>query len=628
MRGPIDDGSLARTAFRAGPYGRVAAMGAATAALALLAEAFLRVPCWAVFPIVALVAFPIWRYQADRSLFRRRAMLSAIARDDSRLRRWFWAGHAALALQAALSLALAAALLAFAGQAQPAHWAILAADVLLLSLAYRPILRRLAPEVNEARVALVTRLWPLAVGNLVVLAVAFVAVDFLLVGAPDTRGLPWHQVAERSFAAASAGASCALAGWSAGALAAADGLAWHAAMVLVPALPSLPLKLAAWTAVLAITGFSGYLFTRLLLGALAIADAPPVAGDDPRAATTRTRAFVVTIALLALAHLYLTVRLADFDPAPLAQDGQRLLELANPCRAAAAPRQKALAADLRADVEAARLAARDDSAGRIDRELAAVFASLEEGVDGYLDWFFTLRGEYTRLGAVALGRLGATMEARLQEHLFERTQLVERLGEADARLLDASAAAMALAAERIGTRADVAIRAQPCLPDRIEPSTRALLQRDAARASFAVSGGTAAGLAAARIAARGVASRAAARAAAGTTGKVAGRAGAKAAASSSGFNAAAICAPFGPAALACGAAAAVATWFTVDVLLLKGDEFVNRDRMKAELMDTLGELRESTAEAMKAQHAAAIDGHARVIDERVGAMFVPRRDGL
>jgi hypothetical protein len=50
--------------------------------------------------------------------------------------------------------------------------------------------------------------------------------------------------------------------------------------------------------------------------------------------------------------------------------------------------------------------------------------------------------------------------------------------------------------------------------------------------------------------------------------------------------------------------------------------------MKAELMETLAQLRDSTAEAMKAQHAAAIDAHARVIDERVGRLFVPRRDGL
>jgi hypothetical protein len=56
---------------------------------------------------------------------------------------------------------------------------------------------------------------------------------------------------------------------------------------------------------------------------------------------------------------------------------------------------------------------------RIDRALDAFFSRAEQGVDAYLDWYFTVIGEYQRLAAVVAGDFGALMADQLNRHLFE-----------------------------------------------------------------------------------------------------------------------------------------------------------------------------------------------------------------
>ena len=133
---------------------------AAGAAL-LSAQAFLRVPCWSLLFIVAMMAWPIWHEQREYAQFRRRAVLAAVTVEDSSVRRWLWSGHVGGAWQAVVALAWAIVLLAFGALLQPAQWAVLAADVVVLALLIAPVQRRLAGQVRPERLGLVARHWPL-----------------------------------------------------------------------------------------------------------------------------------------------------------------------------------------------------------------------------------------------------------------------------------------------------------------------------------------------------------------------------------------------------------------------------------------------------------------------------------
>src|SRR5690606_28225498 len=112
----------------------------------------------------------------------RRAILSGVLREESRVRRVFWRGHVAVTRQGIAAFAWAAALLAIAASMGPWHWLVLAADALVVAFLAPRLARRLAVEVRDEQVGLAVRRWPLRWINVAALAIAFFAVDYFVAG--------------------------------------------------------------------------------------------------------------------------------------------------------------------------------------------------------------------------------------------------------------------------------------------------------------------------------------------------------------------------------------------------------------------------------------------------------------
>ena len=147
---------------------------------------------------------------------------------------------------------------------------------------------------------------------MVLLVAAFVVLEFYFIERPDTRGLSWSVVVEGAFENARNGAVCPAAGLLLGAVGAVDQLSWHVAMGLLPKLPSMPARALAWVVFLAWTGFGAFLFTRCMLGVIALLDrfGAGEAGADDKL----SRAFLYTILVLAIPYLYATIKLAEWEP--------------------------------------------------------------------------------------------------------------------------------------------------------------------------------------------------------------------------------------------------------------------------------------------------------------------------
>ena len=382
-----------------------------------------RLPCWALPLAVVPVAWPIWAYQAGNALFTRRLWLSGVMQSHGRIRRWFARGWLIQSLAAVSALALTALLLPMAALLRPEHWAVLALDLLLLSLAVAPVQRRLAPEVQGDKVGLIARRWPLMLLNLILLAALFLAVDFAIGGAADSRELAWNQVAENAFTQTAAQVHCDAAGWLIGALASVQALSWHASQLIIPSLPDPVLKLTAWTLFLAQAGLFAWLFTSLLLGTLTLVEerhalaaartscSDAGAGASKTATGTVSTAFIYTILLLAVPYLYAVHKLQSFEPSKLAQQAHAVVAWTNPCRAD--PELAALSSALNEGVQRVRLDAIAAAEQRIDDDLSMAFGRVEQGIDAYLDWYFTVIGEYQRLAALAVGDFGALMADEL-----------------------------------------------------------------------------------------------------------------------------------------------------------------------------------------------------------------------
>jgi hypothetical protein len=611
---------------------RLIAMAAAAASVYALSRVMAEVPCWALFFLVAAIAWPIWVGEREYALFRHRLALVATTLETSRVRRWFWRGRFTSFVQMLAALFWAALLLGFAPLLDRWHLALLAADVLFLAAMAGVARAWMARDVRDEYVGLVSRRWVLFALNVVLLSLAFFAVDYFVVGAPDTRGMAWNEVASRAYGEFEGKVACPLAGMTIGFLNAVDRLNWHAAQVLIPSLPAPGLALAAWAVFLLQAGLVSFAYTRLLLGALAL-----VARLESRPRGTTDGLVPASLPVLALVFLLSAYALRDFDPATVRPVARAVVDRMNPCRVEA-PSLAAARSRFEAEIDAARAAETQRAATEIDRALDALFADAEAGVEKYLDWYFSVLGEYERLfahlGSRSTDRIGALVNAELEKAVLAGPRIGERLSEAHRRIAAGSTARLTAVAAEVGGRLQREAASKPCWTEALQIPAIPAIERDVRAATIAMGSGLAVGgLVAARVVAgrfsQSVATRLASRRAYGSAASVAGRVAGKRGGSLlvAGGTATAACAPGGPLALICGLVAGVVTWVTVDKALVMIDELRFRDEMRAEILDGLREQKAELSQELRASHGALIEAMASRVHASVDRVFIPARDG-
>lgn len=611
---------------------RLLTMPAATTLLFLLTHSLLDSPCWSLFFLAAIVAWPIWHYLQEYVLFQRRAVLAKATTEDSAIRRWFWPGNLPRILQVFVALAWAFLLLGFGALLKPEHWLLLVADVLILALLVGPMRRRMANQVQEQQLGVLVRRWPLLLLNLAFLSIAFLLVDFFVVGVADTRDMVWYTVAEQAFGEQASMAACPLSGALIGLLAAIERLTWHLSQLVFPNLPDTLLRLAAWGLFLLLASIFAYAFTCFQLGIVGLLDERKLRLATITGEGRFSKAFVITILILAIPYLYATFKLQGYDQGDLQRDAQRVISWVNPCK----PDQAELVTlgqQFDSEISTARADAQRDAEKRVDTSLDQLFADVEHGVDRYLDWYFTVIGEYERLAAVATGDLGQLMTEELERHLFAETLFGDRLAAANQAIVQTSEQQMSALHQRLGRQAEVSVQAKPCGLGELDLSAFGDLERERMRASAAAGGGVLIAVTSSKLLAKKtaaavvgkVAAKKSFTAAAGLIGKTSAKKGGSILLSTAGG--AALCSPGGPLAAACGIAAGTVAWFTFDKVFIEIDEALFRDEMRSDILAVLEGEQAELATTLKAQHNASIDAMALDIQRNAERLFVPARDG-
>ena len=625
------DATEQATSRPTGPIGYLLALSVAVLLLYVLATAFQGAACAWILPLVVVVALPLWRYQTDRLLFERRAFLASVATPTGRLWQWFWRGRFVSVVQVFVALVFAAVMLLMLSPLRPLHWAVLGVDAILMALLIHPVRRMLSGQIRTGYIGLVARRWPLTAINVLLLSIGFVYVDYAVLGWPDTRTMPWIQVVEHAFESSQDGVTCPTVAVLLGVAGAVGAVTRHAASLVIPSLSAGPINAIAWFLFLAWTGIGAFLITRFLLGVVALIDrlGTTEAGTDDRT----TRAFVYTILALAIAYLYASIKLAGWDPAQIRIPIPSPVVVEDPCRSFRFD-SDSLKVVLRRDVDLARSEAHAEAERRIDAALDRAFGAAEQGVDRYLDWYYSMLGDYSRLAAVVTGDIGQLMGQQLAKHVFVDSNVSGLLETASLEIERESMDRMETAATAAGTRIGRAVQESPCAVPQFDPSRLLNLQRDTLRGAVATSAGTA--VTAKFLLKKPVAAAAGKLAAKGTVtaaGKVAAKAAAKTAAKkgasalASGGVATVACSGLGPVAIACGIGAGIVTWLTVDKVVLEVDEFVNREDMRAELLVGLAQQRDSMRQELVNLHRGLVDLYAAEINERAGSVFIPARDG-
>jgi hypothetical protein len=604
-------------------FRRAGALKLATLGLAWL-------DCLWLAPLIAVLAWPLWAYRSEQAMFVRRLLLVGATTESARLRRWLWQGTAMQSLAAISALFWAGLMLLAAAQLSALQWAILAADALLLAALSPTVRHLLDPEVAPQFVGTVSRRWPVLLANALLLTLAFVAHDYHL-GFADTRSLSWRELVAWTLQSRQAEAACPTAAALLGVSALAGQLPRHAAMLFLPGVAELNVKLLAWGLLLGVTGFGAYLFTRYLLGVQALLDGWTQRADSDAASPRPDRVFWWTcLATLAVAGLLVALGLRP-DASSLGRSAAQLALVANPC-GRATDQARTLRAQAQGRLDAASREAVDAAMRTVDAGLDRAFAAAEIGIDAYLDWYFSFVGNYARLGAIVIPDLARHMREQFTAKVFASSgfeqQLAQAGASADRQLLEP----IAEAAQSAGQGFAQALQLQPCLLEGLRPGALPGLERDPLRVAMSAAVALPLSRAVLPLALRAgeaVLARAAARqtvkAAASAAGAKATQRGASVLLSAG--TAGAVCAPGGPLALACAAVAGAVTWLGVDMALMAIDEALFRESLRADLLADLQAQRQQLRDELRSKLEQAAADHRAQAGKRIDQVFVPATDG-
>lgn len=256
---------------------------------------------------------------------------------------------------------------------------------------------------------------------------------------------------------------------------------------------------------------------------------------------------------------------------------------------------------------------REQIRGRLDE----VYAPVYEGIPRYMDFHYSLTGEWLELGAVAMGNLGSGLE----EHLFDGF---------DTRLNTASEQ-LALEFEEVFQKAlHEAISAEPGGAEALGPVATKALQdaQDRMKTTAGTFGAVLVGGATLKVFTTAFAKKLAIKLAA----RVGTKTGMKWAGAATGAGVgAAACSWTGPGAAACAVIGGAITWVATDVALIKLDEYVTRDDFERDLRDLIDDHKNETQRAfeeMLADKLLAVDTQRKVAVREISLSELKDADRL
>lgn len=262
----------------------------------------------------------------------------------------------------------------------------------------------------------------------------------------------------------------------------------------------------------------------------------------------------------------------------------------------------------------------DAAARLVAAELDVLFERLSARVPAYADWYFSLRGEYTRLWLLIL-RWGGLLTAdpvvyKGMELVFGGEELAAEVSAIESRV-EGQLAARARGLRTAWLEELLTIAGEQDVEDAPGAPSTVVVLDDLARefaghgsSEFltrlsASSAGAASVGAAAPLAAR-LALRSSAAAAGGGSVALKGAGRGAARAGSAGVGALG-CAAAGPAAWACALAVGGAAWLATDWALLSADEWRNRDALMADWEKRLALLRAELEQSLLEHYDQAIE---------------------
>ncbi|MFY0663708.1 MAG: hypothetical protein JXQ97_03730 [Natronospirillum sp.] len=584
---------------------------------------------------VAVMSWITYQYFDLFWMVRRHAFMSYVFKDKSRWKTRFWGGLIPRTLLALTSIISAIVALVLTAQMSLVEWLVIFGMTPVFLLLHRYVRTAVRKEVNPRYrfgASLKVAYWL----TLLVSVVVLVVIQFNFTDVPDTRHLTLMAIAQETFESSRTEAVLPLIGIVYAVGQTASSVAWHLMQVASSAESfSLGMKLLGWIIFLFLNSLKIGSVWLFLLGVAVLAGKLQEKGIKALGETTFSRSHNITILVIffifiAISKINVGGLVSSYNEAVIfhhTSSNNFLTEFTCRDERRSAQNESFLAeSNARLSEERERLIATMEN--KVDEQVDSLFSSAETGVDSFLDWNFSLRGQYQQLGFmgaqyVSSSSLEGLIESKLQEtigvHFSNAAMTV------DQELSDHFLKSLSSFYSRHTEFLDELERNGDCAT--VNPPSVNLEQWVDLQWRGAGSGAPIA------IVGRQVASRIGARVASTMVAKMVSRVvvntlarlSVKVVTTGTAGAAGAVC---GPGAPVCGAAAAGATWLATDFAIIWADDKINREPLKAEMLEIMDAEKEQFKKEVMDAYIDQIDFFVGVVEAYQYRRFNIRRDGL
>ena len=267
---------------------------------------------------------------------------------------------------------------------------------------------------------------------------------------------------------------------------------------------------------------------------------------------------------------------------------------------------------------------------RIEEAVQHAFEPVYAAIPAYADWYYSLVGEYLRIGHALSGNAAQYMTTELKNLLFDQSGAQARLDGLYKKLQQTASEALqrtgqavlaevaeVLPAKKAATETDPGwtlsgeLHLDQLVKETLTPDSelarRQLLSLGSAAGAGALVAKGGASLLIKNMVAK-VAGSSGFKAAATLLAKTAAKSVAKEAGVLAGAGTGALaCSPGGPVALICGAFAGLVTWVGTDALLVSVDELLHRDDLEKEIANAVHKEQQSLENSIKRLYASWLE---------------------
>lgn len=596
-----------------------------------IGEAFVYINELALVLILLLFAVCAYVYVNEIRLLRRHALLAYVFSAQSRTKRFLWDGFIIQFIHALVGWGIALSVFVLTLRLTVFEWAALTLGVPIFIALFFALRSHIGRELDARyQRVLVTRasLW----ATVLVIATLLSLLQVFFLEVPDTRHLNLAELTLQHWQAKPE-TSVVWLGHLVAALDVIYAALWHS-LQLASSLPtglSVGALLGIWLTFLILNGIQiGLVFTLILGLSVLLRRAQGNEAGETGVAGALARLKLGLIiglllpALLIAGALYVAERSSWWER-PQNESAQATPVIAqDPCtrdRLDTDLDRLAEASDARLQQYSVTLEQAIERRLRVGLQQAFVHA--EPAVDRFLDWNYSIRGQYQQIALLAA--------ASVSEQAFSE-KLGERLEQELATMLEPALLALnAQVDAEVATALRGVVTQQERWLQQAQTQVRCELEaislapvREQLHQSW-VGTGAVGGALAWRLAA-GAGTRAASRT--GVRRAFAGlftRAGARAAAAGGGASAGGFC---GPMAWLCVPVLVTGSWLAVDYTMVEVDERLHRDNMRRAILDALAHEEERIYQGLREHYMAQLHGVLALMDREQREHFNIWRDGL